>query len=359
MAQQPFRLGHMPVLDGIRALAILIVFVGHTKVVEPFPSGFGVTLFFTLSGYLITTLLRIEKGNNGNVSLSKFYIRRLLRINPPLWISMILAGLMIQVGMLDLKPNPGGIVGQALFVENYVTWFTNSTGLPMPLWSLAVEEHFYLLFPAIFILASRYLPADRLGRYCLIACAIVLAIRLINILVFKIVEPNYYLTHTRIDSILFGCALALWRNPVLDPVKRPPLWLLILSIGVILATFVFRAPLLREGLRYSIQGAATLVLFSAALQATGGPVLNLLTSRPMRLIGTYSYTLYLVHYPILVAIWQNLPGLPRIAQGSIAAAASMAVAYLMYRLVERPLARVRHRLSDAERPVDLVSQPTI
>ena len=80
---------HIRELDGIRAVAVAIVFIGHTDVFPKFPAGFGVTIFFFLSGFLITSLLRVEFNKFGKVDIRAFYIRRFIRINPPLWIAML------------------------------------------------------------------------------------------------------------------------------------------------------------------------------------------------------------------------------------------------------------------------------
>jgi peptidoglycan/LPS O-acetylase OafA/YrhL len=347
----PLRMKHIPALDGIRAIAILIVFIGHTKILKAFPGGLGVTVFFCLSGYLITTLLRIEWTNTRHIDLKAFYIRRFLRINPPLWLSMGAILALFGLGLISQDLDPLVLIAQAFFFVNYMPSFGQGDGLPTPLWSLAVEEHFYLLFPTIFLLASRFMTSARLATACLVACAVVLGIRLTNITAFGIVEPNYYWTHTRIDSILFGCVLALRHNPILDAdAKRPPWWLVGLAGAAICATFLMKAPLLREGFRYSIQGVALVILFAWVLHQRGGPVAWVLGSAPMRLIGLYSYTLYLVHYAVLVVIWTNLPGLPTIAQGVLGGIVSMAFAAIMYAVVERPLSRLRHRLDKAKVP---------
>jgi peptidoglycan/LPS O-acetylase OafA/YrhL len=338
---------HVPQLDGLRAVAIVIVFIGHLKLVSAFPAGFGVTIFFFLSGFLITTLLRIEQANTGKISLKVFYWRRILRINPPLWLSMAFVAALCLSGLIDQPLDPFVVFGQAFFFVNYLPSMGQGDGLPIPLWSLAVEEHFYLLFPLCFGLAMQSMPARKLALWCAAACCAVLAIRLFNIYAIGEVERNYYWTHTRIDSILYGCILALWNNPLVErSAWKPRPWHVAGAMLLVLLTFAVRAPGFREGLRYSLQGMALFVLFSWTVQHKGWLSRILLLPVVQRL-GLYSYTLYLVHYGIILAVYKNLPGLPVIAQVALAAALSMIIGALMYRLVERPLGRWRLNRAEA------------
>ena len=100
----PSTMPYLPQLDGVRALAILIVFAAHCGYSHVVPGGFVVTVFFFLSGYLITTLLRIERARAGGVSLSAFYLRRSLRILPPLYLTLLAAGALYAAGLLDWMP---------------------------------------------------------------------------------------------------------------------------------------------------------------------------------------------------------------------------------------------------------------
>src|SRR4029077_21192748 len=147
---------HIPSLDGLRALSFLIVFLAHAGLDRVVPGGFGVTVFFFLSGYLITTLMRIEAERTGKVSLKNFYLRRALRILPPFYIVFVAATIFGEIGFLrgDVRPRLLPVALQAMHLSNYWIaakgWSGIATGTGV-YWSLAVEEHFYLLFPAIFL----------------------------------------------------------------------------------------------------------------------------------------------------------------------------------------------------------------
>src|SRR5262249_4895198 len=142
----------IPSLDGLRAVSFLIVFVAHAglNVLVRVPGGFGVTVFFYLSGYLITTLMRVEQQVTGTVSIRHFYLRRARRILPPFYLVLVLAIVLTLAGALPGQLAGRTVAAQMLHFSNY--WFAwhGGDGSPagtVPYWSLAVEEHFYLLFP--------------------------------------------------------------------------------------------------------------------------------------------------------------------------------------------------------------------
>lgn len=339
------RMPHVTVLDGLRAVAVGIVFVGHIGLFKAFPGGFGVTIFFFLSGFLITTLLRLERAKTGTVSLRDFYLRRFLRINPPLWMAMILAAGLVLLGLPHIDLSALALTGQALFFSNYLPGFAKDDGVPIPLWSLAVEEHFYLVFPLFFLMLSRRLPVRTIAAVCLGLCVVVMGIRFWNLLALGIVEANYYWTHTRIDSILFGCVLALWGNPVAERDGWRPGWLaLALAIGAVLLSFAIRDDIFREGARYTLQGVALFVLFAWVMRAKG--LVPWLLNHPlMQRIGLYSYTIYLIHYPLILAVKALVPGLHPLGVGLAAGLGSMAVGWAINVAIEQPAARMRRRLN--------------
>ena len=149
----------IPSLDGIRAISISIVFFAHAGVVSFLPGGFGVTIFFFLSGFLITTLFYREVERTGGINLPAFYTRRLLRLSPPLFITLFLVYFLVSIGFLEGVVQPEAVLSQVFYYYNYYAILsTDATegalGLNV-LWSLAVEEHFYLIFPFLFTLILR------------------------------------------------------------------------------------------------------------------------------------------------------------------------------------------------------------
>lgn len=238
---------HIKGLDGIRACAFLLVLIGHCGF-KWIPNGFGVTVFFFLSGFLITTLLRIEWMRTGTVSISDFYVRRAFRILPPLYCAIALAVAAAGFGILHSEVQWRAVLAIQLFLTNYADQFSGLT-IPLglsPLWSLAVEEHFYLLFPVLYVLLLKS-GLSRIQQGALLGgvCAVVLLWRFVLMGGFHVFWNRVYTgTDTRVDSILFGAIMAIVANPVIDtfPTLRAR-WCgiaALISIAVLLATIAAR-----------------------------------------------------------------------------------------------------------------------
>ena len=347
---------YIPSLDGIRAAAVLLVFAAHAGLKDRIPGNFGVTVFFFLSGYLITTLLRAEHQRNGRISLASFYGRRTLRIFPPLYVVLALATLLTLVGAL---PGPAirldALGAQVLYLTNYYIiqhgWWDGRAPGTWIFWSLSVEEYFYLGFPLLYMLLLRFLPQRRRQALVLVGlCALVLAWRLVLVLALGAGRDRTYIaSDTRIDSILFGCVLGVIGNPVLDGGSRisERAWkqlLLPLALGGLLLSFVFRNPVFQETVRYSLQGLCLFPLFVAAVRWPEWLPFRILNVGWVKFLGVLSYSFYLVHPSVLWAVtsWTRLPGL---AQALIGLVLTLAVSLALYWLVEKPAARLRRRLS--------------
>ncbi|MFM7320022.1 MAG: acyltransferase family protein, partial [Armatimonadota bacterium] len=156
----------IPSLDGIRAISFLIVFLAHAGFYDKVPGGMGVTIFFFLSGYLITTLLRVELDTTGTLDLRRFYLRRVLRIFPPFYAFLAVSLLAAFLWVVPTKVTWEGVGAQILYLYNYYAIVRGPEGIPPGTdvyWSLAVEEHFYLVFPFAYLLLHRRV-ADGRGR---------------------------------------------------------------------------------------------------------------------------------------------------------------------------------------------------
>lgn len=355
----------IPSLDGIRALSFLIVFISHDRL-EQVPGLFGVAVFFFLSGYLITTLMRMEIEATGHLSVRNFFLRRAFRILPPFYLVLLLILWIVRAGWLPGTHTGPDLVASLFYVTNYWNIYVRSIMMPgfNIFWSLAVEEHFYLIFPFVVLLMLRLRVRRRTQAAILLGiCGVVLLWRCI--LVFKLhsLEMSFgpvayplrtmYATDTRLDSILFGCVLALWGNPVLDQRPRHSWAASILGLVVLLATFVIRNPEFRETFRYTFQGLALMPLFISAIRLHDHWAFKWLNSAPLRFMGVLSYTLYLVHYPILnlAEKWSN----NRLVVGVSALAISTLIAFAMHLLVERPMANLRRRFGS--RTTEVIESP--
>jgi peptidoglycan/LPS O-acetylase OafA/YrhL len=341
------RSGPIQSLDGLRAFAVLIVVVSHAGYGETIPGGLGVTVFFFLSGFLITTLLVDEHDRHGGINIKHFYMRRGYRLLPPLFILLAIAYALVGLGLLDGGFSWLGISSQTFYFANYYEIFSdhvvrpNGTGI---LWSLAVEEHFYFLYPVVMFLALRFLK----DRRVLIAIFVALCVLALAWRFYLVSQPGfemnrtYYATDTRFDSLLFGCILALWRNPARLPEqpvsdRRRSLtvrdWAIVAGgIALLLFTILYRGADFRESLRYTLQGIALMPLFYYAIRyATTGPY-RLLNVRWLARIGVLSYGVYLSHFVVLEILQTNVH---RSIPSPVRLAIALGIALLFASLVDR------------------------
>jgi peptidoglycan/LPS O-acetylase OafA/YrhL len=347
---------HIPSLDGIRALSFFGVFASHlAPETIRVPGPFGVTVFFFLSGYLITTLLRMEAATKGAISLKAFYIRRALRILPPYY--CVLAAATLTAFVFHYPLPLLALAAKAMHFANYWIighgWDDTPVGTT-PYWSLAVEEHFYLVFPTIYLLLSKLFRTGRQYAASLAAlCALVLVWRCV--LVWGLgasVLRTSLASDTRVDSILFGCCLATFGNPMLDGPSRiaPGIWKWLLfpaACLLTLFTFTFHDLGLRETVRYSLQGIALFPVFIAAIRFPAWGPFRVLNLRPLRFIGTLSYSLYLLH-DVVLSVLRDQAKLDPLWRGVVGFPISCALAYGIYVWIEKPCATLRRRWARAE-----------
>jgi peptidoglycan/LPS O-acetylase OafA/YrhL len=353
-ASLPSAARHIQSLDGIRAVSFLMVFASHSGVRFFIPGDFGVTVFFFLSGFLITTLMRCEFDRNGSVNVRHFWLRRALRILPPFYVVALGATLTALI----LYP-PGAVywpamAAELLFYANYWDIYAlnhdvRGTGV---VWSLAVEEQFYLLFPLLYIAMQRW-RIPRFGQAWLLwgLCAVILTWRCILVMAMHASNARIYIaTDTRLDSVLFGCALAVWRNPALDePAGSPGLWKFLLlpaALIALLMCFLCDGTVFQDTWYFTIQGAALTLVFIAAMRFHAWPLFRFLNWRPVVFIGTLSYSLYLIHDVLLRTVARLWPHSHAWQRAVISLAASIIAAWAVYVLVETPAARLRKLLTD-------------
>lgn len=328
-------------LDGLRAISIMIVFIGHAFKSIPFPGGLGVTIFFFISGYLITTLMCREVSSNGFVDLKAFYLRRVLRLGPPLCITLALGILFVQLGWVEGTLNPVGLASQFLFFFNY--WDAYNTEEVISgtkiLWSLSVEEHFYFIFPMLFILAIRngwrawWMPA---------LCVVVLGWRLAKFQIFGATEWQIYaLTDTRFDSMLWGCFLAVTTesgsNALIGKSERLCRNIALVGVLGILISLLVREELFRSTIRYTIQGISLIPIFFYVLKFEGTIAFWFLNLRIMKFLGMCSYTFYLIHYIIINALLYNKVFDSEVLRATLAGSLAILFAYLVHKYVEVPV----------------------
>lgn len=347
----------IPSLDGIRALAVALVFFAHGGLQGIVPGGLGVTIFFVLSGYLITTLMRREHEASGGVRLGAFYLRRVLRLMPPLFLVVAAAALLSSLGVIGGEFSTRGLLSVLFYFGNYHVIAADFAGVPEGMgvvWSLAVEEHYYLLYPPLAIALLKLERPRAAVAILLTFCAGMLAWRCA--LALQDVSERYLTmaTDTRADAILFGCVLALRHNPALDPVP-PPDWrrdgaLAAACVLLLVGTLAYRDEFFRLTARYTLQSLAIAPLIYLAVARAAHAPFRWLGARPLVYLGTISYTVYLSHQLVLYGVERHAPALGWAATMALTAALTLAIAEPMRRWVERPCARLRRQLHERGAP---------
>ncbi|MCU0546663.1 MAG: acyltransferase [Oscillatoriaceae cyanobacterium Prado104] len=332
----------------------MIVFLSHAGLGNIIPGGFGVTIFFFLSGYLITTLMRREYEKHQFINLKHFYLRRILRIWPGFYLVLLSGTCLTVLGLLDGQIKIPAFLSQVLHYYNYYSTFIANDGVTLGsgvYWSLAVEEHFYFVFPFLYItlLKMRVSPQKQMFIFWGL-CLAVLIWRCVLVFGMGANENRiFHLSDTRMDGILFGCALAVNGNPVLDvQYGSDRLWkyfLLPAGITLILLSFLVRAPEYENTVRFTIQGIALNAVFITAIRFPDWGVFQILNWGWMRFIGLLSYSLYLIHDTVIQGIHYYLPQIPGVVQGVASLLISFILSYAIYRYIEQPCARLRKQFS--------------
>ncbi len=349
MSTSARRLLDIPSLDGMRAASITIVFLAHLGLEDRVPGGLGVTVFFVISGYLITTLLRAELERDGRISLGAFYVRRVFRILPVFYVVLLLTVVGTWFGMGGGEVSRPIVVAQSLHVTNY--WailrpeqFVDGPGV---LWSLAVEEHFYVFFPLLFLaLAKAGCSVRRIGQVFVALCGVVLLWRCFLVLGLDVsAVRSGFSTDTRVDSLLIGCAAAMLGNPALERGERSDRRLLLAALVgglAILASLAVRDDGFRETLRYTVQSLGAVAILRHVVACPGTRVGRLLNAGPIVWLGQISYGFYLIHLTIIEEVRRHVDPIPAVALFSLGLA--LPLAWMLREGIEVPARSVRDRV---------------
>ncbi|MCL2885158.1 MAG: acyltransferase, partial [Oscillospiraceae bacterium] len=300
----------MPGLDGLRALAVLAVIFYHLNLPWAMGGFYGVTLFFVLSGYLITDILLTERKNCGRIALGSFWLRRAKRLLPAVFMLLICVTIYVAIFRRDLLPDlAGDLLPASFYYSNWWFIFRNvsyfqafNLQLLNHFWSLGVEEQFYIFWPLLLILI---LPLFKKGRI-LVVIALTLASALAMALLFQPgQDPNrvYYGTDTRAFSLLCGAVVAF----IVPSTKifNFQLAKLAISGAVALAGCMCIMVFSNEYSTFTYRGGmllfsalcAVLILCAAHPDTWAGKFFSL---PPLRSVGKISYGLYLWQYPIIL-----------------------------------------------------------
>ncbi len=351
------RTRYMPALDGLRAAAVIAVLLYHGEVSWARGGFLGVDLFFVLSGFLITGLLFGEWRATGRIKLSAFWARRARRLLPALLLVLGFVALYAAVWAPDdvlhrLRSDFGGTLGYVANWQLVVSGqsYFDQFATPSPLrhvWSLAIEEQFYLLWPLVFLGLLRVTRASR-RLLVPITLALASASGILTVVLFSRgadASRVYYGTDTRAQALLVGAALALLLAGRRDSGRARTPWVLH-AFGLVAAVVLgwswvttsdSSPALYRGGLAATACLAA--VVIASVTHRRPGPLGALLSVRSLRWIGTISYGLYLWHWPVYVALDPARTGLDGSSLLALRLAITFVLATLSYYLVESPIRR--------------------
>ena len=338
-------------LDGLRAFAVLAVFAQHALRA---PLWMGVDLFFVLSGFLITGIL-LERKSRGQSYFSYFYARRIRRILPPYLLLMVVSSLLFGLGWAHywqwytfFATNIGDALGQSGHDSLNI------------LWSLAVEEQFYIFWPFVVLL----LPERALA---FVAAALIVIAPLLRALAtpwFHSFWPIYYLTPFRMDPLAAGALLAVLvrrDHRALEPLRVPAMAAFCAALAALawlhLHNARFRAEdtPLSNALLYSISLVLCTATVVIALQSRGF-VQRFLSHPVLVYVGTISYTVYLIHLTFLYAVWPHVHG--RLESAAVALVLTLVYASATWFLFEKRLTRGK-RSGQRARPPAALSRPPL
>lgn len=326
-------LGHRPSLDGVRGVAILMVLLGHSQDQPGLIRGgtVGVTLFFALSGFLITAILAEELRDAGRIKLVRFYLRRALRLLPALGVLVAAVGI-----WMALRGQMAAIAGDALpvlfYFGNWVNASGGDVGLLSHTWSLSVEEQFYLVWPAGLLIATW---TRRPMAWVAILTVALIAFRLILFVGGAPADRLEAGTDTRGDALLLGCLAALAATRGWLP-RRPGLTLG-LAASALAATLLIQNPAM-QAWGYSAAALASV----AVVWGTAAGERSLLSWAPLAFLGRISYGLYLWHFPIRGELY--VTDLPLALRAGLMLGLTLLAALASWRFVEQPFLRLKRRL---------------
>jgi len=353
-ASAPFKLGYRPALDGLRGVAILSVLAFHTHHIFGWAllkgANAGVDIFFVLSGFLITALLIEEWEQTGTITLKSFYWRRALRLVPALLVLLTALYFLSDLLFLPAEANATkrGIPVAFVYASDLaVAFFDLRLGALHHSWSLAIEEHFYLIWPLL-LLASLKLGITR-KRLVIITLLLAVASALHRASLHQFgATPvrTYYGIDTRADALLIGCATGLCVSWGMVRVRalRPLLIPALILIAFCMAATGYGSSFMTLG-GFTLFALATAILLVHVVVSPSRYLRDLLELRPLVWVGRISYGLYLWHYPVFKATRFLSVSWP--LQLTVALTFTLAVTCLSYYLIERPALSLKRRHKEA------------
>jgi peptidoglycan/LPS O-acetylase OafA/YrhL len=345
------RPARIPSLDGLRAFSILLVLLSHLAGTRGFPVGrhamhrfgdpgyFGVRVFFIISGYLITRLLLQERSRSGTISIGGFYARRAYRIFPAFLVFVAAMAVASALGLVRAEPHD--FVYALTYTMNFHVPHSGGWALGH-LWSLSVEEQFYLVWPALLLALGSRGGLRAAATMLVVAPACRYALDRLDPSLDMLMNSSF---PTVVDQVATGCLLAgfeakldhpRWKRFATSP------WFLVVPLGAAAAANIVSHPFANLVLAQAFMNVAIALCIHRLVRWPEGVLGRLLNARPVVMLGALSYSLYLWQQPFVdresAAWWCRFP---------LNLVLALVAAVLSYRLIERPVLALRARRAAA------------
>jgi peptidoglycan/LPS O-acetylase OafA/YrhL len=334
----------------MRAFAVLLVVIAHAGLGKIVPGGSGVTIFFSISGFIITYLLLRERDKTNAFSASGFYFRRIVKIAPPFILLVILPTLIAAIWR---DTDWAALTAQLLFVFNWFYMGGEVRGFDGTdvVWSLSIEEQFYIVFALIWLFAVKsYSWRPIVAGVAVLAVAYSTIARVVMAATPGMADRIYYGSDTRLDGIAWGVLAAaafhylqerdLLRSPLSRTLASD--WTFLTSIIVYLISLMVRDEWFRETIRYTLQSIAACCIIVYGLLPGNGKIRGVFYSvakwRVVSLIGLASYSIYLAHLVLMNSIRDALE-VPAPAKLLILCTLGVVAGVVVYKYVELPTQR--------------------
>jgi peptidoglycan/LPS O-acetylase OafA/YrhL len=339
---------YIPALDGVRGVAVLTVFASHANIPGFAVGGAAVDAFFVLSGDLITTILLAEVMRTGSIAIPAFYLRRVKRLAPALLLLVLLYAVLAPLVLFERTPteHAGLSVLTFLYLMDYGRAFFIAHNALTHTWSLAVEEHFYLVWPLALLALARWVPARHWLKALAIAYLAATAWRCLSIDLFGW-RSAYFRFDTRLSALILGALLAMLFSTETTPRERN-FWTLGMIVGAVAITafacWIYDGAESTGGwgtlgiaLAEALSAGVILSVVEAHRNGASNALSKILSTTILLQTGKISYGLYLYHYPLTYWLYGSdwwvmlLVSLP----------ATVALAVVSYRYLEQPILKGR------------------
>ena len=349
--------GRFAHIDAMRAFAVMLVVVAHAGLEKLVPGGSGVTIFFAISGFIITYLMLRERDRTRSFAIGNFYARRALKLGPPLVVVVLVPTL---IYLISHSVSGGLVASQVFFVYNWCVALGIGSGHVLPgsgvVWSLAIEEQFYIVIALVWLIFVNRANSLRL----LMSFMVVIAVYSLAAKFVLAASPGhfnrfYYGTDTRADGLAFGVFSAglyyTWsggsvRFAALRRWVSSPWVLPVAAIGFLI-TLGLRNEYFRDTVRYPLQGLCACGVILFGLLASEGRATSLFTRlvklRAVQFVGRASYSIYLTHFVLYSLIQPHLHFSKPIKVAALVVC-GVAAGSAVHMIVEMPFEELRGRL---------------